>query len=238
MTKSQFKYCRIVTNIAVAVFAAIGIILNYTLESNTVGLFYYFTTQSNIWIGAICVVWVVFDFLGKEPNKALHIIKFSLTVCITLTGLVYNFILAPQAAMIFGSILRAYSWSVSILHIVVPVLAVVSYLAFDKQVLNIKWVFSGVVMPLLYCVFIFILVAASDTPHFWGMDHQPSKVPYFFLDFENNGWFTVNQGIWKLGTFWWLLIAVVLVLCISFLLHFLHKLCHINKLEQEKINND
>lgn len=224
--KTKTWFFRTLLNSIIVIFVIVGIVLNYTVESNTAGLIFYFTTQSNIWVGLICLVWVIFDICKIDVRKPFYIIKFALTVSITLTGLVYNFILAPQAAIVFGSILRAYSWSTAILHIIVPILAIVSYLVFDTYILNKKWAFTGVILPLFYFVFILILSTAVPKPLFMGFDGKPSKFPYFFLDYINNGWFDIGSDISKLGTFYWLLIAITLVLGISFVLICFHRICH------------
>jgi len=43
-----------------------------------------------------------------------------------------------------------------------------------------------------------------------------AKVPYFFLDFYQYGWF--NLGSFPMGVFWWILIVLGIVLGIGALL--------------------
>lgn len=217
---------RIVCNAFIVFFVVLGIILNYREPNVAKHTILYFTTLSNLWIGAVCLVFVGFDLSGKTIPKALSVIKFMFTVSIALTGVVYNLILAPFIGAHYGSILKAYSASVLILHTVVPVLSLLSYLVFDEAVLRKSYAFTGIVMPLAYFALIIALsLALPEAYLFDGIDGTPSKVPYFFLDYVNNGWFTLGGGQ-TFGVFYWVLIAIALVLLFGFALLALQKLCY------------
>lgn len=58
---------------------------------------------------------------------------------------------------------------------------------------------------------------------FNGLDGTPTKFPYFFLDYVNNGWFTWSSNIYELGVFYWILIMIVFVLVVSMLIRFIQK---------------
>lgn len=215
------KRKRILCNLLIVVFAIVGIFLNFKEPNASKNTILYFTTQSNIWIMCICIVLTFYDILKKDVPKTVYIIKYIFTVSILITGIVYNFILAPQYAIYFGSLLKAYSVSVTILHVVVPLLSFISYILFDENPFKRKFNLLGCTMPLLYFAFIILLSMITTNDYlFDGIGGVPSKFPYFFLDYINNGWFTLTSDISKLGTFYWLIISVVLVMIISQLLRY------------------
>lgn len=215
------KKYRIICNLSIAFFAVIGVILSYNEPNAVKNIILYFTTQSNIWIMLIALVMVFYDLAKKAVPKAVYIIKYIFTVSIMVTGIVYNLILAPQYAIYFGSFFKAYSMSVTLLHVVVPLLAFISYILFDENPFKRKFNLLGYTMPMLYFLFIIVLSIVSTNDYiFDGMDGSPSRFPYFFLDYINNGWFTLTGNIAKLGVFYWFLISLVLVIVIGQLLRF------------------
>ena len=96
-------------------------------------------------------------------------------------------------------------------HTLVPLFAIVDWLVFDGKYRNKKYEFLyGVIMPIYYLVF--SMICSTQNVDFG----RGAKVPYFFLDYYANGWFTIGNG--KLGVFWWIWIVVVIVVGISLLL--------------------
>ena len=84
-------------------------------------VFMYFTIQSNIAIAVICGIGLFLMMKNKEVSSIWYVIKFVGTVAITLTGVVFCFVLAPT--------LGAYAWNIQniLTHVVVPVVAVVDF---------------------------------------------------------------------------------------------------------------
>ena len=70
-------------------------------------------------------------------------------------------------------------------------------------------------MPIIYCVFIMILTKINSESLFWGFEGSKNRFPYFFMDYETNGWFSLSKNIWKLGFFYWFLIIFIVVVLIS-----------------------
>lgn len=207
---------RIIINILIVIFAIVGIFLNINEPNASKNTILYFTTQSNIWIMFICLIMLFYDILHRKVPKVVYVIKYIFTVSILVTGIVYNLILAPQYANCFGSFFRAYSLSVTILHVIVPLLGFISYILFDEKIFKKKFNLLGCVMPLLYFLFIIILSVVSTNDYlFDGIGGVQSKFPYFFLDYINNGWFTLTRDISKLGTFYWFIICLIFTIIIS-----------------------
>lgn len=214
---------RLLWNLVTALSAAAGIFLNFREPFASKNTLLFFTTQSNLWILLACLAVMCFDLGGRRIPRGLFLLKYVLTVSITVTGVVYNLILAPQYGLHYGSILRAYSVSVVLLHVVVPVLSLVSFLAFDAGELRRAHAWLGPVPLLAYAVFIEILACASPGGYlFDGLD-GPSRFPYFFLDYTRSGWFTLSADITRLGVFYWLAFGLALAYALSRLLLFLHR---------------
>lgn len=177
--------------------------------------FLYYTIQSNIEIAIICFVSLLFIFSKKEIPSIVYTLKFIFTVAITLTGLVFNFILYP--ASIFSTHpLNPLSTANFFTHIFVPILSLVDFFIFDyKMKITKKTFFLGLITPLIY--FIFVMFCTKVGIRFNGN----LFVPYFFLDYKANSWFQLGDG--KIGVFYWVIIQVLIVLLISSVLLFFMK---------------
>ena len=177
--------------------------------------FLYYTIQSNIEIAIICFVSLLFIFSKKEVPSIVYALKFIFTVAITLTGLVFNFILYP--ASIFSTHpLNPLSTANFFTHIFVPILSLVDFFAFDYKLKITKKTFLlGLITPLIY--FIFVMFCTKVGIRFNGN----LFVPYFFLDYKANSWFQLGDG--KIGVFYWVIIQILIVLLISSVLLFFMK---------------
>ena len=105
----------------VVIDAVVGIVLSaiQSVESFMGGhtVFMYFTIQSNIFIALVCLVGFILLILNKTSNL-WNIIKLVATISITLTGLVFCFVLAPT--------MWNYAWSAPnvLTHVIVPISAI------------------------------------------------------------------------------------------------------------------
>ena len=177
--------------------------------------FLYYTIQSNIEIGIICLVSLLFIFSKKEIPSIVYTLKFIFTVAITLTGLVFNFILYPQA-LAYNFDLEPFAIYNFFTHIFVPILSLVNFFAFDYKLKITKKTFLlGLITPLIY--FIFVMFCTKVGIRFNGN----LFVPYFFLDYKANSWFQLGDG--KIGVFYWVIIQILIVLLISSVLLFFLK---------------
>jgi hypothetical protein len=171
-----------------------GLILNFTdWPGGRLTLLSYYTIQSNV------VVLVFFAYLlwrGRRPGKRVSpAAKGGVTVCITLTFLVYHFILSPGLS---GAALSAYGLSAAntLAHYVTPLMVLADWLLFDskgamKPLDPVKWL----AIPAAYLVF--ALVRAQ----FGQFGDSDSRYPYFFLDVDvyGAGRVTLNCVVIGLG---------------------------------------
>ena len=180
---------------------------------------YYFTQQSNIWIGFICLYILIFLILGKIKNKDyikryMYILKFIFTVSITITGIIFCSFLAPFADF------DVWSFASILTHVVVPILSIVDFFVDDYNIVfNKKHIFLTLIPPFLYFVF-------STTLTLLNVDFgRGDTFPYFFLNFRSDvGMFGYSfyDGLPHLGCFYWILFILGLILFLSFIYTKLH----------------
>ena len=211
------KKWRITCNLAV-VFCAI--VLNYLGPNTPKSTLLYYTIQSNILIAIICAIVSGYDLAKKSVPNFVYLVKYIFTIAITITGVVFNLILVPQLVEHYGSFSRAYGLSSTLVHVVTPVLGLISYLLFDKNVLKKKFDFYGIIVPLSYFSLIIGLSTIKNLYLFDTLDGAPTKFPYFFLNYIENGWFTLSSNIYELGTFYWFIIMIIFVALISVIIRF------------------
>lgn len=196
----------------------------------------YYTVQSNIWVGIIFAVFLIYEIIsyrkGGEniiPNWLL-ITKFAVTVAITLTCIVYNFVLYPSSLHTDDPTnpLRVCSLFT---HIIVPILAIYDYFKYDHKMKIKKTTFLwGLSTPLYYLPF--AIICANLGANFG--DGQ--KFPYFFLDYELNTWFELGGG--KIGVFYWIIMLAIVVALISIVLLWLLNIRHKRYIKRNNMIKD
>lgn len=215
-TRHTLFTLRWIINLCIVILAALGILLNYAEPNAVKNTILYFTVQSNIWILGICLVLCCYDWIHRPVPQIVYIVKYIFTIAITLTGVVYNLILAPQYGIFFGSFWRAYSTSVVLLHLVIPLLAIASFLWFDDLFPRRGLCFTGCTMPLLYFAGIMLLsLSEASEEMFEGIGGVSTRFPYFFMDYKANGWFTLSSNIGETGVFYWITAGLLLTLGLS-----------------------
>lgn len=217
------KKLRIFSNLLIVLCVIVGIYLNYQDPDVPKNVLLYFTIQSNILLALICLVLSGFDIFHKTVPKCIYIIKYIATIAILITGIVFNFILVPQMVASYGDVAQPYNLPSILLHVITPILGFISYLFFDKSPFRKKFDLYGVIAPFVYFILIIGLSLIPDLYLFNNPDGTPSKFPYFFLNYIKNGWFTLTSNVAALGTFYWFIILIILVVIISQIIRFLQK---------------
>lgn len=149
-----------ILKVIVVASAATGVILSALASAGTFmggrRVFMYFTIQSNIAIGLICLIGGMLLVAGRKAGNGWFVVKFMGTVSITLTGAVFCFVLAPT--------LDRYVWNAQniLTHVVVPVAAIVDFLVTGICAdLKRSSALSGTLPPLAYAVYAGIGYAAD-----------------------------------------------------------------------------
>lgn len=189
----------------------------------------YFTNQSNFWIGVVCLIGIILILLEKTKNKSyikpwMYIVKLVFTVAITLTGVVYCFLLVPT--------MTEDPWCISsiLTHVIVPLFAVVDFLVYDIGFpYKYKHSLWTLIPPLYYLVF-------AGIGYIINLDFGLGvNYPYFFLDWGAPvGFFGISKELpHYIGMFYWLILMLGIVLGFGILYIKISKISNKNK---EKID--
>ena len=183
------------------------------------GCFVYYTSLSNfLCFGVMMAVWIkTIKHINKNEirgnNDCLVHLKFSTTIIILVTFVVYNFILTDS---MFGE-----GWNTlgnMIKHIICPLLFVLDYILFDAHYI-VKW-YDPLLCPVLPIIHVAsILIRGAILPHAYA----GVVYPYFFLDVNKLGYS---------GVFIWVLILVLAFVAIAFILFFYDKI----EIKEKKIS--
>jgi hypothetical protein len=160
-----------------------GIVLNIASWENGVWeILSYYTLQSNILVFIFFSYWVwrIWRARPKQPIVLSPTIKGAVTICVTLTFLVYHFMLAPTMFTMDNQ--YALSPANLLVHYITPLMVIADWLLFDKKGLlkkldPLKWL----LIPLAY--FVFAVIRAQFTT----FSFSDSRYPYFFMDFDKFG---------------------------------------------------
>ena len=193
------------------------------MGGNTV--FMYFTVQSNIAVAVLALIGLCFFLTKKKPGRAWDVIELVGTVAITLTGVVFCFVLAPT----LGD--KAWNLQNTLTHVVVPVATIADFFVmakeYDIKKRSVLWV---VVPPILYAIY-------AGIGYVQGWEFYPgSNYPYFFLNWGSPaGAFGFSSELPFMGTAWW--IAAIMLFLIGIGHCYLFIANKIKKKALSKINN-
>ena len=197
--------------IIVFVSAVVGTILSYLgSQDSFMGgsrVFMFFTTQSNIAMAIISLIGFCYMIRARAAGAVWQVVKFVGTVAITLTGVVFCFVLAPT--------LGDDAWNIQniLTHVVVPVFSVVDFFvvstAFD---IKKKSVFYVIIPPILYAIYAGIGYANN-----WQFV-EGYNYPYFFLNWGSKaGAFGFTNELPFMGTAWWILALFIFLIIVGYI---------------------
>lgn len=174
---SQKKKIALVYRIMIIIITAISLYLNFKLLTFKIGIL-YFTNISNLLCLIYFIILVVQMILNKERNDNLHyIIKGMITMSITLTMVVYNFILVGEKGLFENHMLEC-----NLVHVVVPLLVIFDYIIFgEKGHLKKSYPFIWAGILFVYQIFITIYTILG------GRFVNGTKYPYFYMDVTRYG---------------------------------------------------
>ncbi|WP_297246923.1 Pr6Pr family membrane protein [uncultured Brachyspira sp.] len=189
MTKTNFS---IVYKIIIIIIGALAVLHgffydNFKLDIETA---YYFTYQSNI----LVITYFILDIINIIKKKETFYPRFkgAVTTSITLTFLIYHFLLSPTAEDYKGVF---YIRNI-ILHYIVPIMTIFDYIIFDKKgFYKIVDPLIWLIIPIIY--FTFMLIRAKVGSPF----SNGSYYPYFIVDIDQYGLKTVLRNIFFIALF-------------------------------------
>ena len=200
-----------VLKVIVFLSAVIGTFLSwYAGKGSFMGganVFMFFTIQSNIAVALISLIGLFF-VNGKRPIPQIwYIIKFAGAISITLTGVVFCFVLAPT--------MGDAAWNIQniLTHVAVSVAAVLDFFvtgigsSIAKR--NVLWV---TVPPLLYALY-------AGIGYLYGWEFAEGiTYPYFFLNWGSPaGAFGFTDGLPFMGCVWWILALLTALIIVGYL---------------------
>lgn len=168
-------------------------------------VFMYFTVQSNILIAIVCLIGLIMILMNSPCSKVWYVIKLAATVSITLTGMVFCFVLAPGMK-------NAWTPPSILMHALVPLLSVIDFFVICNVMkvkkINALWV---AVPPLLYAIYSGIGYVRN-----WEF-FEGHNYPYFFLNWGSEaGAVGFTDGVPFMGPVWWMLILLVFLIIVGF----------------------
>lgn len=215
---------KIVIKAVLVVVGVLGIVLTAQSTEFMGGgsVFFFFTVQSNIFIMLMALIFLVNEvavLITKKSfiNQVLLHIKYTATVAITITFLVFFTMLTPLMGVDYLLSFKNYS-----LHAIVPILAIVDFFLFDKDIqLTYKSSLLATIPPICYVVFVYVgaIFKIQYTKDLY--------YPYFFLNIDTNGFF-FEKG--TMGIIPWIIILLGFIIGLGCLY------CLFMKLRQKESN--
>lgn len=158
----------LILNILIVILVTLGSIFMFTgftfmpsktlLEANKIEMFKFYTVDSNILMGLISLLFIIYEInlLNKKVDiipKRIYILKFIATSAITLTFVTTLFFLAPQYGLY-----AMYNNNNLFFHLIVPLLALISYIFFEKHENEYKYAYLGIIPMFIYSIYYTLMI--------------------------------------------------------------------------------
>lgn len=203
------KLASLVLKCVVLVSAVLGTILSAHAGRNSfmggASVFMYFTIQSNICLAVICGAGFVLLVFGRDIPGWWYKIKFIGTVSITLTGIVFCFVLAPA--------MGKFAWNLQniLTHVIVPAACVIDFfVACLESEIRERDLVLVTLPPIIYAVYAGIGYACN-----WQFA-DGINYPYFFLNWGSPAGasgFTAEFPF--MGCSWWILVLLIFLVAVG-----------------------
>ena len=147
----------------------------------------YFTILSNIAILIFFIFQLFFEVFSYKKTKKYYIVKLILLVNISITMFAFEFVVRPYVNFQTGY--TGMNIRDTFVHIIIPVLAILDYLIFDKKgKFSFEYIKFTAISPSLYLIFVIIYGNLGGRFTAFG---QISKYPYILMDFDSLGWYAI-----------------------------------------------
>ena len=216
----------IILKLIIIILVFTGFTISYLSDGRGTNTLLFFTIQSNLWLGIVDIILLIASIIAIKRKEytlknGYYILQQVFTLCIALTGVVFIFILLP--GILLHRDLTSYnpftSYSI-IFHAVVPALGIIDYFISIERVEFKKYSFLFGAIPSLY-YFIFSLIGYICN---WDFG-EGRNYPYFFLNYASPAHIFgfSSQMPYLMGSFYWIILLLALVLGMSYLLIYLLK---------------
>ena len=212
MKKQKLFIASLVLNTLVFLLVVTGVILMLTVGSGALGskgwtVFKYFTFQSNIFVGLVCLAYAIFQLLMMRGiiSKLPPVLLVFNHVAVTAVGLTFIIVVAFLAPG-YGFD-KMYNNANLFFHALVPLAAMINYLFIEKEAKIAFWQSLFAAVPsVLYGIVYFIVVVSNNA--YGNLD----------IDFYGFG----KNGPW-IGALYFLII-IVIAYSIGLVLYFINQL--------------
>lgn len=219
INKKKYKIS-IILNCTIVLFVIVASIMMFSgyrfmngdelvLESSKLGMFKFFTVDSNIFMGIISLIFIIYEIkllngkINDIPNW-LYNLKLMATTGVTLTFFVVLVYLGP----LVSSMRLMFMNSNLFFHLFVPVFSIISFILYEKNnKLKLINTFYGLIPVVLYTLFYLFNV----------LIHIENGIVSTKYDFY---WF-VQKGMWT--SIIVIPLMLIIAYCISFILWKLNK---------------
>lgn len=141
------KNISIILNLLIVILEIIGFICVFKYNGNI--QFEYYTEDSNIIALFVSFIYAIFLLLNKKIPKWLSMLKYMMTICLTVTFLVVIFVLIPMADFNFFHYM--FDGALLYQHTFCPILAIITFIFFDElSNYNLKDNIIGLSLTFLY----------------------------------------------------------------------------------------
>ena len=168
MKNNKLFIASFILNILTFLLVLVGVIVMITIGSKALGetnitVFKYFTFQSNIFMGAVALVYAIYQLLIilNKRDKLPHVLLVFNHVGVTAVGLTFLiviFFLAPGYGFD-----KMYNNANLFFHALVPIVAMINYMFLEKEC-SFKFINTlfSIIPSLLYGIVYFIVVASLN----------------------------------------------------------------------------
>lgn len=169
-------------------------------------MFLYFTILSNMCVFIFYLISFILYFANKlKDNKLYYIIKGMITVDITLTMAVYNFVLTS------GTLYQEHVFAGMFVHLITPTLVILDYIMFGKKG-HLKYSY-----PIYWSISLIIYTLVCWLYGFYGgVFADGNSYPYFYMNFNEFGLLGVIKNC---------MIVYMIYLIYSYIIVWLDNLC-------------
>ncbi len=189
----------IILNLIIFLLALIATIIMFTgfkfmygpepvLETTKLGMFKFFTVDSNIFMGIISLIFSIYEIKLLKGNIKfipvnLYILKLISTVGVSLTLFVVFVYFVPITNF---KILPMIMNSNLFFHLIIPILSIISFTIFEKtNNLEFKYTFLGLLPTFIYGLYYLINILI----HMENFKVSPTYDFYWFV--QNGVWTSV-----------------------------------------------
>ena len=201
-----------ITGFLLAALAFVGIFMQAGLHQGRykLGTFSYYTNLSNLFTGIYQLLLFIGSFVGGALYDALTgaALRYSLTLMIWVTHLIYHFLLVPDFKKRKGESFAAEwrSFDNLTVHYAVPLLALLQWLVCADKAVPLWATAAWLLIPLAYLGFAMLRA--------WILGPEPKsgvyRYPYSFMDLDEQG-----IGNWTKN----ILMALVFYIVLGFVLY-------------------